>query len=74
MGATVSKIQNEDGVECWEMDSDKYCESAVKNVEEMLNKTGFRLPVKFRTPFCSGFKPEKYTIAELKDDGVQWYQ
>ena len=28
--ATISKIRNEDGVECWVMDSDKYCESAVK--------------------------------------------
>ena len=57
LGATVSKIQNEDGVECWVMDSDKYCESAVKNVEEALNKKGFLLPCKCRTPFCSGFEP-----------------
>ena len=30
LGATVSKIQNEDGVECCAMDSEKYCVSAVK--------------------------------------------
>ena len=30
LGATVSNIRNEDGVECWSMDSEKYCESAVK--------------------------------------------
>ena len=74
LGATVSKIRNEDGVECWAMDSDKYCESAVKNVEEVLKKKGFRLPGKCRTPFCSGFKPEQDTTAKLKADGVQWYQ
>ena len=53
LGATVSKIRNKDGVECWAMDSDKYCESAVKNAEEVLNKKGFFLPGKCRTPFCS---------------------
>ena len=57
LGATVSKIRNKDGVECWSMDSDKYCESAVKNIEEVLNKKGFCLPGKCRTPFCSGLKP-----------------
>ena len=74
LGATVSKIRNEDGVECWAMDSDKYCESAVKNIEEVLNKKVFFLPVKSRTPFSSGFKPEQDTTAEFKADGVQWYQ
>ena len=74
LGATVSKIQNEDGVECWVMESDKYCESAVKNVEEVLKKKGFRLPCKCRTPFRSGFKPEQDTTAKLKPYGVQWYQ
>ena len=74
MGATVSKIINEDGVECWVMDSDKYYESAVKNVEEVLNKKGFCLPGNCRTPFYSGFNAEQDTSAELKADGVQWYQ
>ena len=74
LGATVSKIRNEDGVECWSMDSDKYCESAVKNAKDLLNKKDFRLPGKCRTPFCSGFDPEQDNTAELKADGVQWYQ
>ena len=30
LGDTVSKIKNEDGVECWVVDSNKYCDSAVK--------------------------------------------
>ena len=71
LGATVSKIRNEDVVECWAMDSDKYCESVVKNVEEVLNNKGFRLPGKYRTPFCSVFYPEQDTKADLKADGVQ---
>ena len=56
------------------MDSDKYCESVVKNAEDVLKKKGFCLPGKCRTPFRNGFKPEQDTTAELKADGVQWYQ
>ena len=52
----------------------KYCESAVKNVEEVLNKKGFCLPGKRRTPFFSGLKTEQDTTSKLKADGVQWYQ
>ena len=74
LGATVSKIRNKGGVECWAMESDKYCKSAVKNAEKVLNKKGFRLPGKCRTPFRSGFNTEQYTTVELKADGVQWYQ
>ena len=37
-------------------------------------KKGFCLPGKCRTPFCSGFKPERDITAKLKADGVQWYQ
>ena len=74
LGATISKIRNEDGVECWAMESDKYCESEVKNDEEVFNKKGFFLPGKCRTPFHSGFKPEQYTTPKLKAGGVQWYQ
>ena len=74
LGATVSKIRNGDDVECWAMESNKYCESEVKNVKKVFNKKGFRLTGKCRTPFCSGFKPEQDNTAELKAGGVQWYQ
>ena len=46
----------------------------MENFEEVLNKKGFRLPSKCRTPFRSGFNPEQDTTSELKYDGVQWYQ
>ena len=65
---------NADGTECWAMSSDKYCESAVKNVEEALSKKGLRLPGKCYTPMSSGYRPELDSTAELKADGVQWYQ
>ena len=74
LGATVFKIRNEDGVELWAMESNQYCESAVKIFEEVLNKKEFRLSCKCRTPFRSGFKQEQDTTDDLKADGVQWYQ
>ena len=56
------------------MSSDKYCESAVKNVEDVLAKKGMRLPSRCYTPMSSGYRPEIDSTAELKADGVQWYQ
>ena len=74
LGAGLSKIVTGDGTECWAMSSDKYCASAVKNVEEVLQKKGIRLPSKCYTPLSSGYRPELDATAELKAGGVQWYQ
>ena len=74
LGGTITKMVNSDAEECFAMDSDKYCNSAVKNVEEVLNRKGLRLPNKCKTPFRSGYKPEMDDTAELKADGLQWYQ
>ena len=56
------------------MSLDKYCASAVKNVEECLNKKGLRLQNKCVTPLQSGYKPELDDTPELKSDGMQYYQ
>ena len=74
LGAGLSKMDNEDGDECWAMSSDKYCAAFVTNVEESLEKKGLRLPSKCVTPLSSGYKPELDTTGELKADGLQWYQ
>ena len=74
LGAGLSKVVTADGTECWAMSSDKYCESAVKNVDEALNLKGLKLPSKCYIPISSGYKPELDATAELKADGVQWYQ
>ena len=34
LGADLSKILNEDGIECWAMSSEKYCVAMVANIEE----------------------------------------
>ena len=46
LGAELSAMDNEQGDECWDMSSDKYCAAMVKNVEENLAKKGLMLPTK----------------------------
>jgi hypothetical protein len=74
LGAEISKMDNEQGHECWAMSSDKYCAAMVKNVEDVLQKKGLRLPSKCTTPLQSGYKPELDCTGELKAEGLQWYQ
>ena len=74
LGADMSQMDNEHGDLCWAMSSDKYCQALVKNVEERLEKKGLRLPSKCILPLSNGYKPELDCTAELKADGVQWYQ
>jgi hypothetical protein len=58
------------------MSSDKYVSAAVKNVEETLKKKGLQLPSKCYTALLvpKDYHPEPETLAELKADGVQFYQ
>ena len=74
LGATMSKMDNCDGDECWAMSSDAYCAALVKNVESVLQKKGLRLPGKCITPLKHGYRPELDCTNELKVDGMQWYQ
>ena len=74
LGAEISKIHNENNVLCWAMSSDKYCAAAVTNVSNNLEKKGLKLPSKCITPLSNGYRPELDVTAELKADGVQYYQ
>ena len=73
LGAQLGKMSI-DGTECWTMSAEKYVVASVKNVEEALAKKGLRLATKCYTPLASDYKPELETSAELKSDGVQYYQ
>ena len=74
LGADLSRMDNEDGDISWGMSSDKYCQSLLTNIEEVLSKKGLRLPSKCITPLQGGYKPELDSTCELKADGLQWYQ
>ena len=56
------------------MSSDRYCAAMVKNIEDGLSRKGLRLPSKCDLPIRHGYKPEMDCTAELKADGLQFYQ
>ena len=74
LGAELSSMDNERGDECWAMSSDKYCAAMVANIEDILAKKGLRLPSRCNMPIKHGYRPEMDCTAELKADGLQWYQ
>ena len=74
LGAGLSKMVNDDGESCWAMSSDEYCGALVSTMEDVLNKKGLRLLSKVYTPLSYNYRPELDATAELKQDGVQFYQ
>ena len=67
-------MYNDQGDECWDMSSDKYCAAMVKNVEETLANKGLRLPMKCNLPTKHGYRTEMDCTGELKYDGLQFCQ
>ena len=74
LGAQLDKMIVDEAPECWTMSAEKYVNASVKNVEEVLEKKGLRLPGKCWTPLPSDYRPELETSGKLKKDGVQTYQ
>ena len=76
LGAQLTQMTANDGSgrKFWSMASEKYCKAAVTNVEERLGRAGKRLPSKCQAPLTSKYAPEMEVSAELKADGVQYYQ
>ena len=68
LGGQLGKMQ------VWTVLAEKYVSASVKNVEEALAKKGQRLPSKLYSPLPDKYRPELDTSAELKADGVQYYQ
>ena len=73
LGSQLGKMRVE-GHECWTMSAEKHVNASVKNVKEVLAKKGRRLPTKCYTPLATDYRPGLETSAELKADGVQYYQ
>ena len=74
LGAQLSKTKYECGNDFWTMSSSKYCKAAITNVEERLDLVGKRLPTKCKTPMFTKYVPEMDVTAELKADGIQYFQ
>lgn len=73
LGDTLGLMQVDDTC-CWKMSAKKYVAAAVKNVEEALALKGQRLPSKCYIALLVDYKPDLEVSAELKSDGVQYYQ
>ena len=67
-------MKDEFGNEFWTMSSFKYCKSAITDVEERLSLAGKRLPTKCKTPIVTKYAHEMDVTAELKADGIQYFQ
>jgi hypothetical protein len=63
-----------DGISCWTMSLEQYIKAAIANVETKLDKEGQRLPSRCLSPMQSGYRPKIDTSAELKIDGIQYFQ
>ena len=75
LGATLEKMILSDSSQFWFMSSAKYVKAAaVQNVEETLAKSEKIFPGRCVAPLRSGYQPETNDSAELKSDGLQYYQ
>ena len=73
LGAQLTqKIIN--GMECWTMSSEQYVKASIANVEAALKSSGQRLPSRCTTPIQANYRPELDTAAELKLEGIRYYQ
>ena len=57
LGNKVTNITLENGTSCWSFSSSQYVQSAVKNVEDHLDKTGEKLPTRVRSPWPTNYRP-----------------
>ena len=73
LGGKVCQVTLENGVNAWAFGSSQYVQDAVNNVEQHLAKLGLVLPVRARTPFSTGYRPEVDTTKELDGRDAPYY-
>ena len=74
LGNKVSNITLENGTSCWSFSSSQYVQSAVKNVEDYLDKTGEKLPTRAKSPWPSNYRPESDLSPELSSNKATYFQ
>ena len=74
LGNKVSQVTMQNGVKCWSFSSSQYVQSAVKNVEDYLSKTGDKLPIRNKSPWTSNYRPECDITPELSPTKAAYYQ
>ena len=53
---------------------EQYIKASIANVEAALTSSGQRLPSRCTTPIQANYRPELDTTAELKLEGIRYYQ
>lgn len=75
LGNKVSNVTLENGTSCWSFSSSQYVQSAFKNVEDQLAKTGEKLPTRVRSPcWPCNYRPESDLSPELSSDKATYFQ
>ena len=74
LGNKVSEVILDNGNKCWAFSSSQYVQSAVKNVEDHLRKTGEKLPARAKSPWTSQYRPKVDTTSELSPEKATYYQ
>ena len=63
-----------DSHDCWTMTSEQQIKAVIVNIEAKLDKEEQRLPSRCLMPMKAGYHSEIDTSAELKTDGIQYFQ
>ena len=77
LGGRVRKVQLENEVWAWSFSSSQYVQSAIKNVEEYVERpenTHLKIPSKLETPLTTSYRPELDVSPELTPRDSAYYQ
>ena len=74
LGNKVSKVTLDNGVDAWSLSSSQYVQAAVQNVETHLKASGESLPIRAKSPFSTGYRPEIDVSPELDATDAAYYQ
>ena len=77
LGGRVCKVQLENGVWAWSFSSSQFVQSAVKNVEEYIEKSEnshLKIPSKAETPLTTSYRLELDVSPELTPRDSAYYQ
>jgi hypothetical protein len=72
-----AKLQKKpiNGIECWNVTSQDYIKTAVKNIEDALKKKGNKIPTtNVNTPMNIAYSQKMYITAELNNEDTTYFQ
>ena len=74
LGEKIKPVKMPDGSTVWAQSASHYCQEAVKNVEQWLDKRDMKLGGKADTPMATTYRPELDVSPELNKEEASWYQ